>query len=183
MTQQPPAAPTLHPKRCETCDIHKKVCNNLPYYYGKDLPHPSSGCTLYDMMDTEPDFSDAYWNAIALVGCASHYSTPGADARQRIDTPTELPEEMPFTPDEIPQKKFVIIESEFRKMFDAWMFSTKNVRELHTIQNKVQSRAISIGHTSGCDCARCRTYKKSGYYLCEECYTTIALMKDGVERK
>jgi hypothetical protein len=90
---------------------------------------------------------------------------------------------MPFTPDEIPQKKFVIIESEFRKMFDAWMFSTKNVRELHTIQNKVQSRAISIGHTSGCDCARCRTYKKSGYYLCEECYTTIALMKDGVERK
>ena len=81
-----PATPALHPLRCETCDIHKKVCNNLPYYYGKDLPHPSSGCTLYDMMDTEPDFSDAYWNAIALVGCASHTSsTPDADARERIE--------------------------------------------------------------------------------------------------
>jgi len=61
-----------HPLCCETCGIHKKVCSDLPHYYGKNSGNPTSGCILYDMMDKESDYADAYWNAIGLVGCASH---------------------------------------------------------------------------------------------------------------
>lgn len=81
-----------------------------------------------------------------------------------------LPEEMPFTPEEIPQKKCVILESEWRQLFDAWMRSDRDVRILHKIQSSISNRPISIGHVSGCDCASCHKYKSSGYYLCEDCY-------------
>jgi len=36
--------------------------------------------------------------------------------------------------------KFIIDGKDFKEMFDAWMFSTKDVRRLHEIQNRVQSR-------------------------------------------
>lgn len=82
----------------------------------------------------------------------------------------DLPEEMPFTPDEIPQKKFVVVDSELRQFFDAWMYSTKDVRILTRLNSAIRGRIISIGGASGVTCARCHTYKSSGYYLCEGCY-------------
>lgn len=86
------------------------------------------------------------------------------------DAPMYLPEEMPFDPDDIPQKKFVIVDDELQQFFDAWMFSSKDVRILHKINDDVRNRIISIGFTSGVTCTRCHKQKSSGYYLCEQCY-------------
>lgn len=104
-----------------------------------------------------------------------HWSGCNYDTRQQHsagdgDAPMYLPEEMPFDPDDIPQKKFVIVDDELRQFFDAWMFSSKDVRILHKINDDVRNRIISIGFTSGVTCTRCHKQKSSGYYLCEQCY-------------
>lgn len=51
-----------------------------------------------------------------------------------------LPEEMSFSPEEIPQKKCVILESEWRQLFDAWMRSDCDVRILHKIRSAISNR-------------------------------------------
>jgi hypothetical protein len=87
-----------------------------------------------------------------------------------------LPEEMFFTSEEIPQRKFVITDSELRLFFDAWMFSTKDVKELHKLNDIIRERIISVGHVSGLFCARCLKHKSSGYFLCEDCFHEINKM-------
>jgi len=68
-----PAAPTLHPKRCETCE-----CESC--YFHPSKKEWREGMT--DGMDMCPikisTFTERY-------GCYSHSSTPDADARQRVD--------------------------------------------------------------------------------------------------
>jgi hypothetical protein len=68
-----PAAPKLHPKRCETC---------------KTKP-----CPALEVIKRKPycdNFGSNYWwdkagLVSSIVGCASHSGTPDAGARQRID--------------------------------------------------------------------------------------------------
>jgi len=81
-----------------------------------------------------------------------------------------LPEEMPFSPEEIQMKKFVITEGQRRSFFDAWMRSDKDVRELHQIQNVLSGRIICVGNEYGGICASCHKHKTSGYFICEECF-------------
>jgi len=83
-----------------------------------------------------------------------------------------LPEEMPFSPEEIQMKKFVITEGQWKSLFDAWMRSDKDVRELHQIQNVLSGRIICVGNQSGGTCASCHKHKTSGYFICEECFYT-----------
>jgi hypothetical protein len=92
-------------------------------------------------------------------------------ARKQIGgEPMELPEEMPFTSDEIPMKKFVITDAQLREYFDAWMYSDKDARRLTELNTIILDRVVAIGNVSGMFCASCHTHKSAGYYLCEECY-------------
>jgi hypothetical protein len=84
--------------------------------------------------------------------------------------PMELPEEMPFTTDEIPMRKFVITDAQLREYFDAWMYSDKDVRRLTELNTIIRDRTIAVGNVAGMFCAACHTHKSAGYYLCEECY-------------
>ena len=84
--------------------------------------------------------------------------------------PMELPEEMPFTSDEIPMRKFVITDAQLREYFDAWMYSDKDARRLTELNATIRDRVISVGHVSGMFCAACHIHKSGGYFLCEECF-------------
>lgn len=74
---QPPAAPTLHPKRCVlSCDScgHAEKTNSQSYPFKCLITKP------VPMMVHEYCVS---W--FGYVGCCSHSGTPDADARQRIE--------------------------------------------------------------------------------------------------
>ena len=97
-------------------------------------------------------------------------------AAARVQDTMTLPEEMPFTPEEIQMKKFVITESQWKSLFDAWMRSDKDVRELHRIQNVLLDRIICVGNQYGSDCASCHKHKTSGYFICVDCFYNQTLM-------
>jgi len=140
----------LHPQRCDTCS-----------HFDKYAPSRYSQCKKLGIQVDGEDIA-----FIAKIGCASHHLT------QISGEPMELPEEMPFTPDEISMRKFVITDAQLREYFDAWMYSDKDARRLTELNTVIRDRTIAVGNISGMFCASCHTHKTSGYYLCEECYNT-----------
>lgn len=70
---QPPSAPTLHTKRCETCEHLKKDC---PYFESGYEP-------LEDSTAPTEFLRGCYF--VLRYRCPAHSGTPDADARERIE--------------------------------------------------------------------------------------------------
>jgi len=71
MTQQPPAAPTLHP--LDEFTLTREQLETLQDYVGENYCRVNRTIAAHTIKD------------IYDAGCSSHTSTPDADARQRIE--------------------------------------------------------------------------------------------------